>query len=64
MLKTLMVAVAGLGLSAAVGAQELVEGEQYEALEEPVETQVEDGQIEVLEVLVRLPALLWPATPR
>ncbi|KPQ30950.1 MULTISPECIES: thiol:disulfide interchange protein DsbA/DsbL [unclassified Halomonas] len=50
MLKTLMVAVAGLGLSAAVGAQELVEGEQYEALEEPVETQVEDGQIEVLEV--------------
>lgn len=50
MLKTLMVAVAGLSLSAAVSAQELVEGQHYEALEEPVETQVDDGQIEVLDV--------------
>lgn len=50
MLKTLMVAVAGLSLSAVVSAQELVEGQHYAALEEPVETQVEDGQIEVLDV--------------
>ena len=32
MFKTLMVAVAGLGLSAAVSAQELVEGQHYELL--------------------------------
>ncbi|SDM93591.1 thiol:disulfide interchange protein DsbA/DsbL [Vreelandella arcis] len=50
MLKTLMVALAGLGLSAAVSAQELVEDQHYEALDEPVETQVDEGQIEVLEV--------------
>lgn len=50
MLKTLMVAVAGLSLSAAVSAQELVEGEHYEVLDEPVETQVDEGQIEVLDV--------------
>ncbi|MCA1772696.1 MAG: thiol:disulfide interchange protein DsbA/DsbL [Halomonas sp.] len=50
MLKTLMVAVAGLGLSAAVSAQELVEGEDYETLDEPIETQVDNGQIEVLDV--------------
>ncbi|MGO2241682.1 MAG: thiol:disulfide interchange protein DsbA/DsbL [Halomonas sp.] len=50
MFKTLMVAMAGLGLSAAVSAQELVAGQQYELLETPVETHVEDGQIEVTEV--------------
>jgi thiol:disulfide interchange protein DsbA len=50
MFKTLMVALAGLGLSAAVSAQEAVEGQHYELLETPVETQVEDGQIEVTEV--------------
>lgn len=50
MFKTLMVAVAGLGLSVAVNAQELVEGQHYELLESPVETHVEDGQIEVTEV--------------
>ncbi|MDQ7729436.1 thiol:disulfide interchange protein DsbA/DsbL [Halomonas sp. SpR8] len=50
MLKTLMVAMAGLGLSAAVSAQDIVEGQDYEVLESPVETHVEDGQIEVTEV--------------
>lgn len=50
MFKTLMVAMAGLGLSAAVSAQELVAGQQYELLETPVDTNVEDGQIEVTEV--------------
>ncbi|SER51872.1 thiol:disulfide interchange protein DsbA [Vreelandella subterranea] len=50
MLKTLMVAVAGLSLSAAVSAQELVEGQHYEVLDEPVETRVDEGQIEVLDV--------------
>lgn len=50
MYKTLMVAVAGLGLSAAVSAQEVVEGQHYELLESPVETQLEEGQIEVTEV--------------
>ena len=50
MFKTLMVGLAGLGLSAAVSAQEVVEGQHYELLEAPVETQVDDGQIEVTEV--------------
>lgn len=49
MLKALMVAVAGLVFSTAANAQELVEGEHYERLETPVETVVEDGQIEVTE---------------
>ncbi|MCG7576324.1 MULTISPECIES: thiol:disulfide interchange protein DsbA/DsbL [unclassified Halomonas] len=49
MLKTLMVALAGLGLSAAVSAQELVEGQHYTLLESPVATQVDDDQIEVTE---------------
>lgn len=49
MLKTLMVALAGMGLSAAVSAQELVEGQHYTLLESPVATQVEEGQIEVTE---------------
>ncbi|MGO1426664.1 MAG: thiol:disulfide interchange protein DsbA/DsbL [Halomonas sp.] len=50
MLKTLMIAMAGLGLSAAVSAQDVVEGQHYEVLESPVETHVEGGQIEVTEV--------------
>lgn len=49
MLKTLMVALAGVGLSAAVSAQELVEGQHYTLLESPVATQVDEGQIEVTE---------------
>ncbi|WP_311945366.1 thiol:disulfide interchange protein DsbA/DsbL [Halomonas piscis] len=50
MLKTAIVALAGLGLSAAVSAQTLTAGEDYETLETPVETRVDDGQIEVTEV--------------
>ncbi|MDR5874219.1 thiol:disulfide interchange protein DsbA/DsbL [Halomonas sp. CUBES01] len=50
MFKMLMVAVAGLSLSAAVSAQELVEGQHYRALEKPIDTQVDDGQIEVLDI--------------
>ncbi|TLF53732.1 thiol:disulfide interchange protein DsbA/DsbL [Halomonas urmiana] len=49
MLKTLMVALAGLGLSSLVSAAPLVEGEHYTVLENPVETQVEDGRVEVTE---------------
>ncbi|APE30967.1 disulfide bond formation protein DsbA [Halomonas aestuarii] len=49
MLKTLMVALAGLGLSSLVSAAPLVEGEHYKVLDNPVETQVEDGRIEVTE---------------
>ncbi|MGM0521127.1 MAG: thiol:disulfide interchange protein DsbA/DsbL [Pseudomonadota bacterium] len=49
MWKALMVAVVGLTLSAVASAQELVEGEHYERLETPVETQVDDGQIEITE---------------
>lgn len=49
MLKALMIAVAGLVFSTAANAQELVEGQHYERLETPVETVVEDGQIEVTE---------------
>lgn len=50
MFKSVIVALAGLGLSAAVSAQTLTEGEDYEQLETPVETRVDDGQIEVTEV--------------
>ncbi|CAM3897915.1 thiol:disulfide interchange protein DsbA/DsbL [Vreelandella rituensis] len=49
MLKTLMVAVAGLTLSTLANAAQLVEGEHYTVLDKPVETQVEEGQIEVTE---------------
>ncbi|NYS61143.1 thiol:disulfide interchange protein DsbA/DsbL [Vreelandella salicampi] len=49
MWKALMVAVAGLTLSAVASAQELVEGEHYERLETPVETQVDDDKIEITE---------------
>lgn len=50
MLKSVIVALAGLGLSAAVSAQTLTEGEDYKRLETPVQTQVDDGRIEVTEV--------------
>lgn len=50
MFKTLLVALTGLSLSAAVSAQELVEGKDYTLLESPVATQVDEGQIEVTEV--------------
>ena len=49
MLKTLMVALAGLGLSSLVSAAPLVEGEHYTVLENPVETRVEDGHVAVTE---------------
>ncbi|MBR2512816.1 MAG: thiol:disulfide interchange protein DsbA/DsbL [Halomonas sp.] len=49
MFKTLMVALASFGLSAAVSAQELVEGQHYTLLATPVATNVDDGQIEVTE---------------
>ncbi|WP_417420539.1 thiol:disulfide interchange protein DsbA/DsbL [Halomonas sp.] len=50
MIKTLLVALTGLSLSAAVSAQELVEGKDYTLLESPVATQVDEDQIEVTEV--------------
>ncbi|SDM44288.1 thiol:disulfide interchange protein DsbA [Franzmannia pantelleriensis] len=50
MFKTLMVAVAGLGLSGLVAAQELVEGQHYEVLDEAVDTRVDEDMIEVTEV--------------
>ncbi|PAU77542.1 thiol:disulfide interchange protein DsbA/DsbL [Halomonas salipaludis] len=50
MFKTLMVAVAGLGLSGLVAAQQVVEGQHYEALDEAVETRVDADMIEVTEV--------------
>lgn len=50
MFKTLLVALTGLSLSAAVSAQELVEGKDYTLLESPVATQVNEDQIEVTEV--------------
>ncbi|MFO7646980.1 MULTISPECIES: thiol:disulfide interchange protein DsbA/DsbL [Halomonas] len=49
MLKTLMIALAGLGLSSLASAQSLVEGQHYEVLPEAVETRVDEGQIEVTE---------------
>lgn len=50
MFKTLIVAMAGLGFSALVNAQDVVEGEDYELLETPVATHAEDGKIGVTEV--------------
>ncbi|GAA3909483.1 thiol:disulfide interchange protein DsbA [Halomonas cibimaris] len=50
MFKSAIVALAGLGLSAAVSAQTLTEGEDYTRLETPVTTQAADDQIEVTEV--------------
>ena len=49
MFKTLMIALAGLGLSTLASAAPLVEGQHYEVLPEPVETRVDAGQIEVTE---------------
>lgn len=49
MFKTLVAALAGLSLSTLASAQSLVEGEQYKVLDEAVPTQVEEGQIEVVE---------------
>lgn len=49
MFKTLMVALAGLGLSTLASAAPLVEGQHYEVLPEAVETRVDEGQIEVTE---------------
>jgi protein dithiol oxidoreductase (disulfide-forming) len=49
MVKTLLIGLAGLGLSTLTFASDPVEGEHYTTLDEPVETQVEEGQIEVTE---------------
>ncbi|UYG07899.1 thiol:disulfide interchange protein DsbA/DsbL [Halomonas sp. M4R1S46] len=49
MFKSLIVALAGLGLSTLASAANLVEGEHYTTLDEPVKTQVEEGKIEVTE---------------
>lgn len=48
MFKSLMVAVAGLGLSTLASAAP-VAGQDYTVLDEPVQTQVADGKIEVTE---------------
>lgn len=44
-----MLAVAGLGMSAAALASNLVEGQHYEVISEPVETRVDADKIEVTE---------------
>ncbi|MFP4137541.1 MAG: thiol:disulfide interchange protein DsbA/DsbL [Halomonas sp.] len=49
MLKPLLFALAGLSLPALATAQDVVEGEDYEVLPEPVETQVDDDRIEITE---------------
>ncbi|MFG6176156.1 thiol:disulfide interchange protein DsbA/DsbL [Halomonas sp. THAF12] len=49
MFKSLLVAVAGLGLSTLASAADLVAGQHYSVLDEPVKTQVADGKIEVTE---------------
>ncbi|MDR5866382.1 thiol:disulfide interchange protein DsbA/DsbL [Halomonas koreensis] len=49
MFKSLIVAVAGLGLSTLASAASLVEGQHYTTLDEPVPTQVADDRIEVTE---------------
>ncbi|HSP57076.1 MAG TPA: thiol:disulfide interchange protein DsbA/DsbL [Halomonas sp.] len=49
MYKSLLIAIAGLGLSTLASAATLVEGEHYTVLDEPVETRVADDRIEVTE---------------
>lgn len=49
MIKSLLFAFAGLGLSTLSSAATLVEGEHYTVLDEPVETRVADDRIEVTE---------------
>jgi protein dithiol oxidoreductase (disulfide-forming) len=49
LIQTAMIAVAGLGLATLASASNLVEGQHYERLPEPVETRVDEGQIEVTE---------------
>lgn len=49
MFKTVIVALAGLGLSGLALAAEPVAGEDYQVLDEAVPSQVEDGKIEVTE---------------
>ncbi|WP_444678981.1 thiol:disulfide interchange protein DsbA/DsbL [Halomonas sp. E19] len=48
LLQSALLAVVGLGLSTLASAN-LVEGQHYEVLPQPVETRVEEGQIEVTE---------------
>lgn len=50
MLKQWIALAAGLGLSTLVMAADPVAGQHYEVLDEPVETQVDEGQIEVVEI--------------
>lgn len=50
MMKSLMIALAGLGLSTLAMAANVVEGQHYEVLPEAMETSVEEGQIQVTEV--------------
>ncbi|MCW4151964.1 thiol:disulfide interchange protein DsbA/DsbL [Halomonas sp. 18H] len=49
MLKSLMIALAGLGMSTMAAAATIEEGQDYKVLEEPVKTHVEDSQIAVTE---------------
>ncbi|WP_163559202.1 thiol:disulfide interchange protein DsbA/DsbL [Halomonas sp. NO4] len=49
MLKSLMLALTGLAMSGLASAQNLVEGEHYEVLDEPVETRVAEDKIEITE---------------
>ncbi|GED23675.1 thiol:disulfide interchange protein DsbA/DsbL [Halomonas sabkhae] len=49
MLKSLMIALAGLGLSTMAAAATIEEGQDYKVLDEPVKTHVEDGKIAVTE---------------
>ncbi|MBA2779769.1 thiol:disulfide interchange protein DsbA/DsbL [Billgrantia kenyensis] len=49
LIQSAMIAVAGLGLATLASASNLVEGQHYERLPEPVETRVDEGQIEVTE---------------
>ncbi|WP_447530320.1 thiol:disulfide interchange protein DsbA/DsbL [Vreelandella sp. TE19] len=50
MLKVFVAALAGLTLSAGVSAQDVVEGQDYTLLENPVATVADDANVEVTEV--------------
>ncbi|WP_206022296.1 thiol:disulfide interchange protein DsbA/DsbL [Billgrantia bachuensis] len=49
-LQSAVLAIAGLGLAPLATADNLVEGQHYEKLPEPIETQAGEGQVEVTEV--------------
>ncbi|MBD3895412.1 thiol:disulfide interchange protein DsbA/DsbL [Halomonas sp. ML-15] len=61
MFKTLMVAVAGLGLSGLVAAQDVVEGQHYEVLDKAVDTRIDEDMTEIS--MIEVTEVFWYGCP-